>query len=214
MIFSNPALAYVEIPSAFLTNELAELLRNAGLLNPPLKGWMRSAGLQRHSRAPEPLNTAVFRGRKSSFTTTLASLPAFILWVFFAFCVTLVYFTNVIFLCARKGRSLKTANLLQRSWGPRRATSKISMWVNMIFWSACANLHCAVKCGPPAVSHKNLARARRNSWRNNSGFKSRYIWWRLLLPRAAIVAAVRLLGIGGFYSLPTPWLTSRQDCRE
>lgn len=83
MIFLNPALAYVEIPSAFLTNELAELLRNAGLLNPPLKGWMRSAGLQRHSRAPEPLNTAVFRGRKSSFTTTLASLPAFILWFFF-----------------------------------------------------------------------------------------------------------------------------------
>lgn len=79
MILFNPSLAYVAIPSAFLTNELSELLRNARVLNPPLKGWMRAASLQRHSKAPEPLKTAVYRGRKTSFTATLASIPTFYL---------------------------------------------------------------------------------------------------------------------------------------
>lgn len=72
------------------------------------------------------------------------------------------------------------------------------------------NLHCAWKYSSPAALHKNSCFRRQNKvWRNNCGFKGRYIWQRLLLPPTVIIATACLLRIRGFFfSLPTLWLTS------
>lgn len=97
------------MPSTFLTIKLSEFQYKAVVLNPSLKGWIRSSSLQRHQNTPEPLHTAVYGGRKSSFSSLLST------WNYFILLYLGCLFHKCHFLCIRKYNSLKITNLLPMS---------------------------------------------------------------------------------------------------